>query len=126
MKHKLFVFNLLVIVLMLFTALAGCGPQAAEAPPEATAPPEAAGPVEADFVVWSYGIETIQDNIKNFQELNPDISITLKDYSWLDYPDTMVGLFTAGGAPELLYDSDPRLTPSASAGGAEPVRKTTP
>jgi hypothetical protein len=36
-----------------------------------------------DFVVWSYGLDTINSNIKNFQALNPDITINLKDYSWL-------------------------------------------
>ena len=67
-------------------------PPAAEAPTAVPAAPEAvAKPVAMDFVVWSYGIETINDNIKKFQELNPDITINLKDYSWLDYHDTMVG-----------------------------------
>ena len=126
MKHKLFAFKLLVIVLMLVTVLAGCAPKATEAPPEATTPPEAEGPTAMDFVVWSYGIETIQDNIKKFQELNPGTTVTLKDYGWLDYPDTMVGLFTAGGAPELLYGSDHWLQQWASAGWLEPLDEHCP
>ena len=92
----------LVFALLLIAALmVACGAPAAEAPPaeEVEEPPaeeEAAGPASLDFVVWSYGIETIQDNINNFQAANPDCEINLQDYSWLDYHDTMVARFAAG------------------------------
>ena len=74
-----------------------------------------------NFVVWSYGIETIQSNIQNFQKLNPDVSVKLQDYSWLQYHDTMVGRFTAGSAPEVLYGSDHWLQEWADAGWLEPL-----
>ena len=79
-----------------------------------------------DFVVWSYGIETINDNIKNFQALNPNITINLKDYSWLDYHDTMVGAFAANNPPYLLYGSDHWLNEWASAGWLAPLDKYCP
>ena len=102
-------------------------PPAAEAPTAVPAAPEvAAKPVAMDFVVWSYGIETINDNIKKFQELNPDITINLKDYSWLDYHDTMVGGFVAQNAPYLLYGSDHWLNEWASAGWLAPMDKYCP
>ena len=132
MKHKLIIFNLVVVFLLLVTAASGCAPKATEAPPEvqppaATEPPAAgAKPVAENFVVWSYGIETINDNIKNFQAMYPDITITLKDYSWLDYHDTMVGAFTAGSSPELLYGSDHWLQEWASAGWLEPLDEHCP
>lgn len=85
-----------------------------------------ANPVNLNFVVWSYGIETIKSNIENFQKLNPDITITLKDYSWLQYHDTMVGSFAANNAPELLYGSDHWLQEWANAGWLEPLDKHFP
>jgi len=129
MKPKQTIFNVLVILLMLAITITGCQPQAAEEPeaPAATeAPaggeePAEAMPVQEDFVVWSYGIETINDNIAKFQEMYPNITITLKDYSWLDYHDTMVGAFTAGNSPELLYGSDHWLSEWAGAGWLEPI-----
>ena len=83
-------------------------------------------PVALDFVVWSYGIETINDNIKNFQEANPNITITLKDYSWLDYHDTMVASFAANNAPHLLYGSDHWWYEWASAGWLAPLDQYCP
>ena len=132
MKHKLIIFNLVVVFLLLVTAVSGCAPKATEAPaaqpPAATEPPAAAGakPVAENFVVWSYGIETIGDNIKNFQAMYPNITINLKDYSWLEYHDTMVGAFTAGSSPELLYGSDHWLQEWASAGWLEPLEDHCP
>ena len=78
-------------------------------------------PIEINFIVWSYGIETIQDNIKNFEAMNPCTKIILKDYSWLEYHDTMVGLFTAGASPEAQYGSDHWLQEWASAEWLQPL-----
>jgi multiple sugar transport system substrate-binding protein len=123
----------LVLAALLIASLAvACGAPAAEAPPveEEEAPPpveeEAAGPVSLDFVVWSYGIETIQDNIKNFQDANPDCEINLQDHSWLEYHDTMVGRFAAGNPPPLLYGSDHWLQEWASAGWLGPLDENFP
>jgi ABC-type glycerol-3-phosphate transport system substrate-binding protein len=113
----------LVLAFLLIASLAvACGAPAAEAPTEeeAAAPTaaeeEAMGPTSLDFIVWSYGIETIQDNIANFQAANPECEINLQDYSWLDYHETMVGRFAAGDAPPLLYGSDHWLQEWGSAG----------
>jgi multiple sugar transport system substrate-binding protein len=134
------------VLVSLMTACGGKAPAPATeavappAQPEATQPlatqppatqppaakPPAAKPVTMDFVVWSYGIETIKDNIKNFQALYPNITINLKDYSWLDYHDTMVGSFVANNAPYLLYGSDHWLNEWASAGWLAPLDKNCP
>jgi multiple sugar transport system substrate-binding protein len=117
-------FNVLIVALMLVAMVSGCAPAATEAPAEQPAATEAPAEGEAvamDFVTWSYGVETIADNIKNFQEKYPNITITHKDYSWLDYHDTMVGAFTAGNTPELLYGSDHWLSEWAGAGWLEPI-----
>jgi multiple sugar transport system substrate-binding protein len=127
-------FALLSVLVLASLLLAACGspaPVATEAP-AANEPPVAATeaavtePVTMDFVVWSYGIETINDNIKNFQELNPNITINLKDYSWLDYHDTMVGAFAANNSPYLLYGSDHWLNEWAAAGWLAPLDKYCP
>jgi multiple sugar transport system substrate-binding protein len=116
--------------------LAACGapavtePAAPQAPAATQAPAgneaSVTEPVTMDFVVWSYGIDTINDNIKNFEALNPNITINLKDYSWLDYHDTMVGAFAANNPPYLLYGSDHWLNEWASAGWLVPLDKYCP
>jgi multiple sugar transport system substrate-binding protein len=113
---------------MLVSGLVGCAPKVVpteEAAPatEAAVPAE---PVALDFDVWSYGIETINTNIANFQALNPDVTVTLKDFSWLEYHDTMVGTFAAGNPPYLLYSSDHWLYEWASAGWLAPLDKYCP
>jgi multiple sugar transport system substrate-binding protein len=128
MKHKIWiVLSMLLVAVML--VMAGCGPAATTAPTAApveptTAPAEGeacAETITLNFIVWSYGIETIQDNIKNFEAMNPCTKIVLKDYSWLDYHDTMVGLFAAGASPEAQYGSDHWLQEWASAGWLQPL-----
>jgi len=86
----------------------------------------AAADVNMSFVVWSYGLETIQDNIQKFQAMNPGVTVSLKDYSWLDYHDTIVGRFAAGNYPDLMYGSDHWLQEWASAGWLVPLDKYFP
>jgi multiple sugar transport system substrate-binding protein len=117
-KHLRFLF--LGLVLVLLTALiSGCGAPDT-APPDEGDGDEMAG-ADLDFVVWSYGIETIQDNISNFEAANPGVTVTLQDHSWLEYHDIMVGRFVANDAPPLLYGSDHWLQEWASAGWLEPL-----
>jgi multiple sugar transport system substrate-binding protein len=136
---------LFVVAIMLVTSLVGCAPAAAPTPapaateapaaateapaaqPAATSAPAVSGkPVTMDFVTWSYGVETIADNIKKFQAINPGITINPKDYSWLEYHDTMVGAFTAGNSPYLMYGSDHWLNEWASAGWLAPLDQYCP
>jgi multiple sugar transport system substrate-binding protein len=123
MKRKLQVTTILFIVALVVSGCGAPATQTATQPPATQAPTK---PVTMDFVIWSYGVETINDNIKNFQELNPGITITLKDYSWLDYHDTMVGLFAANNPPYLLYGSDHWLNEWAAAGWLAPLDKYCP
>ena len=67
---------------------------------------QTAGQTHINFMVWSYGIETIQDNIKGFQQMNPNITVGLQDVSWFNYHDTMATKFTSGDAPDVAYCSD--------------------
>lgn len=134
MKNKLFIFNLLMVLLLVAFTLAGCAQPQAEAPAEeqpaaeepAEEQPAEAGPTAMDFVTWDYGVDKIADNIKNLQAANPDITINHKGYGWLDYPETLVGLFASGGEPELLYSSDHWLQQWAAAGWLEPLDEYCP
>jgi multiple sugar transport system substrate-binding protein len=115
---------LLAGVLLIGTLLAitACGGD-----DEAAAPAEdvkAAG--NLDFVVWSYSIETIQDNIKRFEKANPGITIKLADHSWFDYHDIMATKFTSGNAPDVAYSSDHWLQEWVAAGWLEPIDERCP
>ena len=50
----------------------------------------AQGAIDLNFVVWNYSLDTIQDNIAKFEAANPGVKVTLTDYTWKDYFDTMV------------------------------------
>jgi multiple sugar transport system substrate-binding protein len=67
---------------------------------------QTAAPTHINFMVWSYGIETIQDNIKSFQQRNPNVTVGLQDVSWFNYHDAMATKFTSGDAPDVAYCSD--------------------
>jgi multiple sugar transport system substrate-binding protein len=102
-------------------SLAACGGDDEAAPAEGV---KAAG--NLDFVVWSYSIETIQDNIERFEKTNPAIKINLADHSWFDYHDIMATKFTGGNAPDVAYSSDHWLREWVAAGWLEPIDERCP
>jgi multiple sugar transport system substrate-binding protein len=112
---------LLGLVAVLSALLAAC---AAPAPSTTEGVGEAAAPAEGanlNFVVWSYSIETIQDNIANFEELNPGITVALADFSWFDYHDIMATRFTGNTPTEVAYSSDHWLQEWVAAGWVVPL-----
>ena len=76
----------------------------------------ASAQAELDFSVWNYSLDIVQDNIANFEEQNPDIDVTLSDYTWPDYHDTMVLRFRGNNAPDVLYVGQDWLPAWANAG----------
>ncbi|MCX8061611.1 MAG: extracellular solute-binding protein [Anaerolineales bacterium] len=126
------IWKKLLVLLVLASFIIGCQPPAQPTPEaqppavEETQPPSEAKPVELTFVTWSYGVETIADNIKKFQERYPNITVTHKDYSWLEYHDTMVAAFAAENYPDLVYGSDHWLQEWASAGWLVPIEDYCP
>lgn len=91
----------------------------------ALARPQAAT-VNLNFMVWSYSIETIQDNIQKFQQRNPDITVKLSDFSWFDYHDIMAARFVGGNAPDIAYSSDHWLREWVSARWIVPLDENCP
>lgn len=77
--------------------------------------------INLDFVVWSYSVDTILDNIKKFQELYPDISVTLTDYAWNAYRETIINRFTGGTPTDVMYAGGDWLPEWAKAGWLVPV-----
>ncbi|MCH7971165.1 MAG: extracellular solute-binding protein, partial [Chloroflexi bacterium] len=59
-------------------------------------------PVELSFKVWSFSIETILDNIAEFEEANPNITVNLADVPWPDYPSVIASDFSVGNPPDIL------------------------
>jgi multiple sugar transport system substrate-binding protein len=79
-----------------------------------------------DFVVWSYSVETIQDNIRRFERANPGVRIKLADHSWFDYHDILATKFTGGSPPDVAYSSDHWLQEWVAAGWIEPIDERCP
>lgn len=78
-------------------------------------------PVQIEFMSWSYSVETIQDNIKQFQERNPGITVNYTDFPWFDYPDVLAARFVGDNAPDVAYNSDHWLTQWADAEWVVPL-----
>ncbi len=83
-------------------------------------------PTRINFMVWSYGIETIQDNIKRFEQTNPNVSVTLQDTSWFNYHDTMATKLASGDAPDVAYCSDHWLREWVAADWIVPLDQQAP
>jgi multiple sugar transport system substrate-binding protein len=131
--NKVYQRSIFLVIAILLTAslVVSCGAPAAEAPPveeveEAPPAEEVEETASLEFVVWAYGLETIQDNIENFQSANPQCEINLVNYGWTDYHETMVGRFAAGDAPPLLYGSDHWLQEWGSAGWLDSISDNFP
>ncbi len=85
-----------------------------------------AAPVTLNFVVWSYNIKTIQDNISKFEAANPDIKVKLKDYPWTQYHDTMVLRLKGKTQTDIIYNGEDWLPEFAAAGWVVPLEDLFP
>ena len=77
--------------------------------------------VSLEFVVWNYSLETIQDNIDQFQRANPNINVHLTSYSWNTYHDTMVLRFKGKTKTDIMYNGEDWLPEFAAAGWVAPL-----
>jgi multiple sugar transport system substrate-binding protein len=103
------------------------GPLAACQPPEPTGGNGGGGgKVALDFVIWSYSVETVQDNIDRFQRKFPSISVDLSDISWNVYHQSMVNRFTSKTPMDVTYNGGDWLPEFASAGWVVPLQDHLP
>ncbi len=92
----------------------------------ALAQPAAAKDITLEFTVWNYSLETIQDNVAKFEAANPGIKVHVTDYTWPDYPDTMVLRFRSGTPTDVAYVGQDWLPGWASAGFLAPLDDVAP
>ncbi len=77
--------------------------------------------VKLEFVVWNYSEDTIQDNIRQFEQANPNISVNMTDYTWPTYHDTMVLRFRGKTQTDVMYNGEDWLPEFAAAGWVAPL-----
>jgi multiple sugar transport system substrate-binding protein len=102
-------------------AAAPTSPPEAQKAAETPAPGAAPARVGLDWVVWSYSIETIQDNIKRFEAKYPGISVRLSDFSWNTYHETMVNRLRSKTPTDVAYNGGDWLEEWAKAGWVVPL-----
>lgn len=82
----------------------------------------AARVINLNFTVWSYSVDTIQDNIKRFQAAtNNEVTVKLTDVPWTEYHSTMVARLSGKTPLHVLYNGGDWLPEFARAGWVVPL-----
>ncbi len=102
-------------------SLLGGAAAALAVPAVLRAPRSAAAATNLDFTVWSYGIDIIQDNIKLFQGMYPDVSVKLSDFAWPVFHETMVNRFQSKTSTDVSYNGGNWLEEFAAAKWVVPL-----
>lgn len=79
-----------------------------------------------EFVVWNYSLETIQDNVKQFEAANPGIKVKVTDYTWPDYQDSLVLRFRGDTPTDVIYGGQDWLPAWGAAGFIAPLDSVAP
>lgn len=90
------------------------------------AQPALAQDVTLEFVVWNYALETIQDNVRQFEEANPGIRVNVTDYAWPDYPDSIVLRIRGNTLTDVIYGGQDWLPAWGAAGFIAPLDSIAP
>jgi len=88
--------------------------------------PAPAQDVTLEFVVWNYSLDTIEDNVRQFEEANPGIEVNVTDYTWPDYHDSLVLRFRSGTQTDVIYAGQDWLPGWAAAGFLHPLEEVAP
>jgi multiple sugar transport system substrate-binding protein len=88
--------------------------------------PAAAEDITLEFVVWNYSLETIQDNVRQFEEANPGIKVKVTDYAWPDYHDSLVLRLRGDTPTDVIYGGQDWLPAWAAAGFVAPLDSVAP
>jgi multiple sugar transport system substrate-binding protein len=82
--------------------------------------------ITLEFVVWNYSLDTIEDNVRQFEEANPGIKVNVTDYTWPDYHDSLVLRFRSGTTTDVIYGGQDWLPAWAAAGFLAPLDEIAP
>ncbi|WEX74713.1 sugar ABC transporter substrate-binding protein [Sinorhizobium numidicum] len=90
------------------------------------AQPALAQNLTLEFVVWNYSLETIQDNVRLFEEANPGIKVNITDYAWPDYHDSLILRIRSKTPTDVVYGGQDWLPAWAAAGFIAPLDSVAP
>jgi multiple sugar transport system substrate-binding protein len=90
------------------------------------AQPSLAEDITLEFTVWNYSLDTIKDNVRQFEEANPGIKVNVTDYDWPDYPDSLLLRFRGGTPTDVVYCGQDWLPAWAKAGFLAPLDDIAP
>jgi len=79
-----------------------------------------------EFVVWNYSLETIQDNVREFEAANPGIKVNVTDYTWPDYQDSLVLRIRGNTQTDVVYGGQDWLPAWGAAGFIAPLEAVAP
>src|SRR3546814_5444539 len=88
--------------------------------------PAPAQDVTLEFVVWNYSLDTIQDNVRQFEEQNPGIRVNDTDYTWPDYHDRLVLRLRGRTTTDVIYVGQDWLPAWAAAVCPVPAQEVAP
>src|SRR6187431_3101715 len=91
-----------------------------------TAQPALAEDLTLEFVVWNYSLETIQDNVKQFEQANPGIKVKVTDYAWPDYHDSLILRIRGNTPTDVVYGGQDWLPAWGAAGFIAPLDSVAP
>jgi multiple sugar transport system substrate-binding protein len=77
--------------------------------------------VDLNFHIWQNGVETVQDNIKRFEELYPGVKVSLSDVPWNSYHEETVNRLRSKTATDVIYNGGDWLEEFATAGWVVPL-----
>ncbi len=88
--------------------------------------PALAQDITLEFVVWNYSLETVQDNVAQFEAANPGIKVNITDYAWPDYNDSLVLRIRGNTPTDVVYGGQDWLPAWGSAGFIAPLDSIAP
>ena len=90
------------------------------------AQPALAQDITLEFVVWNYSLETVQDNVRQFEEANPGIKVNVTDYAWPDYNDSLILRIRGNTPTDVVYGGQDWLPAWGAAGLIAPLSSVAP
>jgi len=83
-------------------------------------------PIQLKLIYWNYGVETVRENLNNFEKLYPNIKVDAEDISWYGYTGDMTLRFITKTVGDVIYVNDMWLASWAEAGWLVPLEDYAP